>query len=152
MTERLQPASTWRSLGPPLQPLVAAGSQHSPSLPLLHHAGSTTGRPSAHGSARKFELPEAAAPLTFGNSFQREKRPSLKRDDLRHSPALQHAGAAQKGSVDDLARMCQDLGVTTVAEMVETQDQLDYLIDIGVDKAQGWLFGKPAKKPEYSGR
>ena len=119
MTERLQPASTWRSLGPPLQPLVAAGSQHSPSLPLLHHAGSTTGRPSAHGSARKFELPETAAPLTFGNSFQREKRPSLKRDDRRHSPALQHAGAAQKGSVDDLARMCQEAGQKLAAGHTE---------------------------------
>lgn len=51
--------------------------------------------------------------------------------------------------VRNLARMCQDLGVTTVAEMVETQEQLDWLIDIGVDKAQGWIFGKPAEKAEY---
>lgn len=51
--------------------------------------------------------------------------------------------------VRNLARMCQDLGVTTVAEMVETQEQLDYLIGIGVDKAQGWIFGKPAAKAEY---
>ena len=54
--------------------------------------------------------------------------------------------------VRNLARMCQDLGVTTIAEMVETQEQLDYLIKIGVTKAQGWLFGKPTKKAEYSGR
>ncbi|MEZ5902056.1 MAG: EAL domain-containing protein [Alphaproteobacteria bacterium] len=51
--------------------------------------------------------------------------------------------------VRNLARMCQDLGVTTIAEMVETQEQLDYLIGIGVDKAQGWMFGKPAAKAEY---
>jgi EAL domain-containing protein (putative c-di-GMP-specific phosphodiesterase class I) len=51
--------------------------------------------------------------------------------------------------VRNLARMCQDLGVTTVAEMVETQEQLDYLVGIGVDKGQGWLFGKPAAKAEY---
>lgn len=51
--------------------------------------------------------------------------------------------------VRNLARMCQDLGVTTIAEMVETQEQLDYLISIGVDKAQGWIFGRPQSKAEY---
>jgi EAL domain-containing protein (putative c-di-GMP-specific phosphodiesterase class I) len=54
--------------------------------------------------------------------------------------------------VRNLARMCQDLGVTTVAEMVETQEQLDYLVSIGVDKAQGWLFAKPAPKAIYEKR
>ncbi len=54
--------------------------------------------------------------------------------------------------VRNLARMCQDLGVTTIAEMVETQEQLDYLIGIGVDKAQGWIFGKPQAKAEYEKR
>lgn len=51
--------------------------------------------------------------------------------------------------VRNLVRMCKDLGVATIAEMVETQAQLDYLIGIGVDKAQGWLFGKAASKAEY---
>ena len=103
---------------------------------LLHHAGSTTGRPSAHGSARKFEVPEAAAPQTFGHSFQREKRPSLQRGDRRHrgygqgsddarhvqectSPTLQHAGAGQRGSVDELARMCQEAGQKLAAGHTE---------------------------------
>lgn len=54
--------------------------------------------------------------------------------------------------VRNLSRMCQDLGVTTIAEMVETQEQLDYLIGIGVDKAQGWIFGKPEENANYSKR
>ena len=54
--------------------------------------------------------------------------------------------------VRNLARMCQDLGVTTIAEMVETQEQLDYLVSIGVDKAQGWLFAKPDSKAHYEKR
>ncbi len=54
--------------------------------------------------------------------------------------------------VRNLARMCQDLKVTAVAEMVETQEQLDYLVKIGVDKAQGWLFGKPMPRTEYKKR
>lgn len=54
--------------------------------------------------------------------------------------------------VRNLVRMCKDLGVTTIAEMVETEEQLKYLTDIGVDKAQGWLFGKPEKNAEYQKR
>jgi len=54
--------------------------------------------------------------------------------------------------VRNLVRMCKDLGVTTIAEMVETEEQLKYLINIGVDKAQGWLFGKPQKNAEYQKR
>ena len=60
--------------------------------------------------------------------------------------------ARDEAMVRNLASMCKDLGVTTVAEMVESEEQLKYLVDIGVDKAQGWLFGKPQKKAEYRKR
>lgn len=54
--------------------------------------------------------------------------------------------------VRNLVKMCKDLGITTVAEMVETEKQLKYLTSIGVDKGQGWLFGKPVNKAEYKKR
>lgn len=54
--------------------------------------------------------------------------------------------------VRNLVKMCKDLGITTIAEMVETEKQLNYLTQIGVDKGQGWLFGKPAEKAEYTKR
>ena len=60
--------------------------------------------------------------------------------------------ARDEAMVRNLARMCQDLGVTTIAEMVETQEQLDYLVKIGVDKGQGWIFGKPEAKTNYQVR
>jgi len=60
--------------------------------------------------------------------------------------------ARDEAMVRNLARMCQDLGVTTIAEMVETQEQLDYLVKIGVDKAQGWIFGKPDSSTGYKKR
>jgi EAL domain-containing protein (putative c-di-GMP-specific phosphodiesterase class I)/GGDEF domain-containing protein len=43
-----------------------------------------------------------------------------------------------------MCNLCRDLGVYTVAEMVETREQLDKLRDLGVDCGQGYLFGKPA--------
>lgn len=54
--------------------------------------------------------------------------------------------------VRNLVKMCKDLGITTIAEMVETEAQLNYLTSIGVDKGQGWLFGKPVNKAEYTKR
>jgi EAL domain-containing protein (putative c-di-GMP-specific phosphodiesterase class I) len=37
----------------------------------------------------------------------------------------------------------QSLGLTTVAEGVETQEQADMLLWLCADQAQGWLYGKP---------
>ncbi len=42
-----------------------------------------------------------------------------------------------------MAGLCADLGVTTIAEMVETNQHLDHLRKLGIEKGQGWLFGKP---------
>jgi len=42
----------------------------------------------------------------------------------------------------------QGLGLTTVAEGVETQEQADMLLWMGCELGQGWLFGKPAPVTE----
>ena len=42
----------------------------------------------------------------------------------------------------------QSLGLTTVAEGVETQEQADMLLWLGCDVGQGWLFGKPVQLEE----
>lgn len=44
--------------------------------------------------------------------------------------------------------MAHALGIPTVAEGVETQRQLDYLIDLGCDMAQGYLFSRPVGAAE----
>ncbi|HEY6335088.1 MAG TPA: EAL domain-containing protein [Alphaproteobacteria bacterium] len=46
-----------------------------------------------------------------------------------------------------IVTLCRELGVRTIAEMVETEAQADELKAIGVDFAQGYLFGRPAPRP-----
>nr|WP_234831215.1 EAL domain-containing protein [Rhodopseudomonas palustris] len=41
------------------------------------------------------------------------------------------------------------LGVSLVAEGVETQEQLDFLVDEGCDAVQGYLIGRPAPIEDY---
>ncbi len=40
--------------------------------------------------------------------------------------------------------MCRDLGIETIAEMVEEENTAAMLLNVGVGYAQGYLFGKPA--------
>jgi PAS domain S-box-containing protein len=44
----------------------------------------------------------------------------------------------------------QSLGLTTVAEGVETQHQADMLLWLGCDLAQGWLYGRPVPAERLS--
>lgn len=46
-----------------------------------------------------------------------------------------------------LVHLCRELGVFTVAEMVETQAVADALARAGVDYAQGWLYAQPTAEP-----
>ncbi|MHA1536441.1 MAG: EAL domain-containing protein [Alphaproteobacteria bacterium] len=43
-----------------------------------------------------------------------------------------------------IVSLCRDLGVATIAEMVETEPHIRFLLDSGLDYGQGYLFGKPA--------
>lgn len=49
--------------------------------------------------------------------------------------------------IRNLTKMCHELDIFVVAEMVETKEQANYLRDMGIDKGQGWHFGKAAKDP-----
>ncbi|MBL8770818.1 MAG: EAL domain-containing protein [Phenylobacterium sp.] len=48
-----------------------------------------------------------------------------------------------------LAQMCRELGVATIAEVVETEDAARRILEMGIDLGQGWLFGKPVPKPVW---
>ncbi|MFZ1170286.1 MAG: EAL domain-containing protein [Bradyrhizobium sp.] len=48
-----------------------------------------------------------------------------------------------KAVVASTLALAQGLGTVTTAEGVETEDQLEYMRDAGVDLVQGYLFGRP---------
>jgi EAL domain-containing protein (putative c-di-GMP-specific phosphodiesterase class I)/GGDEF domain-containing protein len=49
-----------------------------------------------------------------------------------------------KAFLKAIAGLCHDLGITTIAEMIEDDEQADMLRDSGVRFGQGYLYGKPS--------
>lgn len=59
---------------------------------------------------------------------------------------LQHGGR-EATFIRHLVTMCGELGVKTLAEMVETTQAEEAVRRAGVDLAQGWLYGAPTDEP-----
>jgi sensor c-di-GMP phosphodiesterase-like protein len=59
--------------------------------------------------------------------------------------------AVSRPVLDAIIDLGQRLGVTLIAEGVETPEQLAYLRDRGVRYAQGFLFAKPMPIPAFAG-
>lgn len=58
------------------------------------------------------------------------------------------AGGRDAALVSHVVNLCRELGVQTVAEMVETPEVEEAIRAAGVDFGQGWLYGKPSDRPE----
>ncbi|RYF94075.1 MAG: phosphodiesterase [Caulobacteraceae bacterium] len=56
-------------------------------------------------------------------------------------------GGRDAALVRHVVKLCRDLKVLTVAEMVETREVEQAVQDAGVDFAQGWYYGRPADTP-----
>ena len=52
--------------------------------------------------------------------------------------------------VRHVTQLCDELGVMTIAEMIETQEAADKVQAIGVTLGQGWRFGRPSAEPVYT--
>ncbi len=56
--------------------------------------------------------------------------------------AIEHDQAA-RSIAGAVVRLCHELGHDVVAEGVETEGQLDILAELGCQRTQGWLLGRP---------
>ncbi|AGZ41747.1 putative bifunctional diguanylate cyclase/phosphodiesterase [Actinoplanes friuliensis] len=69
--------------------------------------------------------------------------------DKSFLPVGEDAEAGQRTAlVRTIVGMAHDLGLTTVAEGVETPEQAALLISLGCDKGQGYLYARPAPAAE----
>jgi EAL domain-containing protein (putative c-di-GMP-specific phosphodiesterase class I) len=73
-------------------------------------------------------------------AYLQQLRLDVVKIDGRYIRDLQHGGR-EATFVRHLAKMCGELGVRTLAEMVETREAEDAVRRAGVDLAQGWLYG-----------
>jgi len=55
--------------------------------------------------------------------------------------------ARARDLVAHLVGLCTDLQMSTIAEMIESEEQATALRVLGVGYGQGWLFGRPASEP-----
>ena len=64
-------------------------------------------------------------------------------------PAVRRACSTTKGNdlLSSMAEMCSNMGVRTVAEMVEDKEMANQVFYCGIDYGQGWYFGKPDPDP-----
>lgn len=46
--------------------------------------------------------------------------------------------------------LCRELGVLTIAEMVESPEVAARARSLGIDQAQGWHFGRPTERPVWT--
>ncbi len=53
-------------------------------------------------------------------------------------------GRKKRAFLKSIATLCNELGISTVAEMVEDKSIIDTLLECGIRYGQGYLFGRPS--------
>jgi EAL domain-containing protein (putative c-di-GMP-specific phosphodiesterase class I) len=56
-------------------------------------------------------------------------------------------GSRQYRLLRSLVSLCHDMEAQVIAEGIESESELYTVIDLGVDFAQGYVFGRPAAQP-----
>jgi len=79
-------------------------------------------------------------------AYLQQLRLDVVKIDGRYIRDLQHGGR-ESAFIRHLVTMCGELGVKTLAEMVETPQVEEAVRRAGVDFAQGWLYGPAVDRP-----
>ncbi|MBN1141226.1 MAG: EAL domain-containing protein, partial [Deltaproteobacteria bacterium] len=82
------------------------------------------------------------------NSLKQFRADCLKIDRSFIADALTEPSSA--AIVQSIIAIAKNLGIASVAEGVETQQQLDFLARHGCDEFQGFLFSKPVPPEELT--
>ena len=88
------------------------------------------------GQARLFELSEF--------------RPDFVKLDMSLIRHIQHSSSRRR-LVQSLVKACRDLGVQTVAEGLESREEVDLFRSFGCEWGQGYFFGRPESAAHYVG-
>ncbi len=59
------------------------------------------------------------------------------------------AGSKDATIVKHVVQMCAELGMQTIAEMIETQETADLVKSLGVNLGQGWVYAKALPTPVW---
>jgi PAS domain S-box-containing protein len=104
----------------------------------------------AHARLTAEELKELGCKLTlddFGTGYSSLRHlQSLPFDELKVDKSFVFTMVEKRDSrkiVAAVVGLGQSLGLTTVAEGVESHEQAEMLLWLGCDTGQGWLFGRP---------
>ncbi|QDU88449.1 Phytochrome-like protein cph2 [Pirellulimonas nuda] len=76
-----------------------------------------------------------------------EVPPECLKFDIMLVRDIDKASPTRLAMIRSLVRMVQDLGVTTLAEGVETAAEAEACTELGFELAQGYWFGRPAPAP-----
>ncbi len=80
-------------------------------------------------------------------AYLQQLRLDVVKIDGRYIRELQHGGR-DAHFIRQLVKMCEELKVRTLAEMVETTQAAEAVRAAGVDFAQGWLYGAASSTPQ----
>lgn len=73
-----------------------------------------------------------------------EVTPDYLKFDIKLIQNIHAASAERKQMLETLVRMARDLGIVTLAEGVEREDESDTCRELGFELGQGYLYGRPA--------
>ena len=109
-----------------------------------HQSRGNQRRPTEPAPRRPSRLPRRLRRRRGGVSVSSRARGGLRQDRRRVRPrGPDHA--QRQPFLRAMAGLCSEIGIQTVAEMVETEEEAQFLFEAKVQFGQGYLFGKPAQ-------
>ena len=101
-----------------------------------------------HALGFKFWMDDFGSGYSSLNSLY-EYRFDLIKIDMKFVQHLDDNNGVNRKLMKSLVKVAKEIGLLTLTEGVETTDQYDFVREIGCDKTQGFLLGKPTPLDDY---